>query len=537
MATLRIPPTSPVGQLFFGHNFRVCFSHSRSQGDHTGSQAGCGGGCEGAARQQPLPPPQPFNPKGCCFLLLRGQRELWAPPGAAPAVTLRRASARIGTAYTVTNKMLYQRIKPQPAQCYGVGVLLLIIQEIQCLIKGGRSRSFSHRTYTRVCKDLLYCPLSACCPGLTLHTGFGTDRLPPRAACAALPPITLRIWRCFPGAAARRGGRLDCGQAAAPVPAAGGPGRGSGRATRAAAEADTRRPFVSRQPPPIPAVCCRCARPAFFGPSRAGRKLRGGVPGPAGASRTRGAAAAPPPWGRRAGEGRALSGAAGACGAGPGRAGPPRAQPACAERGGAAGTPAGCARGRGRAGARPRSARPAPPRPAPPEAMSPPGVTAGDEGMGTGRAGKGGEPGQPPLPVAGQRGCRAAPASALSCSSSRSGRLPSGRKALPAGSRQASPPEGCAVGVGSSLCTEASAVLEERCPATCPCPPLPPPHSPILSSQHEEFLVQCYLDLFQVCSYIGSWEQERITWKCWITSQVQGWWDNQGIEETLNWGA
>lgn len=50
VATLRIPPTFPVGQLFFGHNLRVCFSHSLSQGDLAESQAGYGGGCRGPAR-------------------------------------------------------------------------------------------------------------------------------------------------------------------------------------------------------------------------------------------------------------------------------------------------------------------------------------------------------------------------------------------------------------------------------------------------------------------------------------------------------
>lgn len=81
------PPTSPVGQLFFGHNLRVCFSHSLSQGDLTGSQAGCGGGCEGAARQQPLPPPHPLAPQPKGML----------PAPAGTAGTLGTARCRSGS--------------------------------------------------------------------------------------------------------------------------------------------------------------------------------------------------------------------------------------------------------------------------------------------------------------------------------------------------------------------------------------------------------------------------------------------------------
>lgn len=79
---------TPAGQLFPGRNLRVCLSRSRSQGNLPASQADCGG-CEGTARQQP-PQPRAPTPKGC-FLLLRGQRQLWAPPAAIPAATLCRA--------------------------------------------------------------------------------------------------------------------------------------------------------------------------------------------------------------------------------------------------------------------------------------------------------------------------------------------------------------------------------------------------------------------------------------------------------------
>lgn len=113
-------------------------------------------GGSAAAAPPSAPAPRPPNPKGC-FLLLPGQRELWAPPGASPAVTLCPCLRTHRHRLHGNEQNAVPEKKTQRAHSYGdlVRVLLLRIQETQCLTKAGSSLSFPHHTYTRVCKDPL----------------------------------------------------------------------------------------------------------------------------------------------------------------------------------------------------------------------------------------------------------------------------------------------------------------------------------------------------------------------------------------------
>lgn len=219
---------------------------------------------------------------------------------------------------------------------------------------------------TAFCKDSLYSlsPLST----WGYHGSHGL-RHPPRSPAPGPPAPTgclspaalgthgrllpLITRRSFLGARRRseagRGERQAgwaATRAADPVPAASCPSRGSGRARRAAAEADTRRPFVSRQPPPRPAG----GRPPPRPRAAPGGSGAGGLPDRRGAARPAPAQLRQP---RRGG---------GGCGTAPASArpragGPPalpgtRRPPAAparlrgAQRRGAAAPPAGGARRR-----------------------------------------------------------------------------------------------------------------------------------------------------------------------------------------------